>query len=220
MKLIFALLGLFLVTSSSIARAQAVHYDPLRFDSGLIGIYAPGDGRGGFGASEELKFNVHDQVAVGLRAEASVQFGGNIDTGSGDTSISLGAVAALMAKGEYFFVPRGSVHPFAGLMLGIYDIAGQSIDANSNGNTSIDQKVGRYFGVAPQIGIDLGRVRFAVAYNAMIGASIEVEQQASTGGDPVKTSYSQNYFSFEMSLRFGGREHAAYDRGAYAPGPM
>ncbi|MFT3692158.1 MAG: hypothetical protein QM831_03390 [Kofleriaceae bacterium] len=216
MKLFFASLVLFLL-SSSISHAQAVHYDPLRFDSGLIGIYAPGDGRGGFGASEELKFNVHDQVAVGLRAEASVQFGGNINTGNGDTSISIGAVAALMAKGEYFFVPRGSVRPFAGLMLGIYDIAGESVDASNNGNTSIDQKAGRYFGIAPQIGIDLGRVRFAVAYNAMIGASIEVEQQVTTGGEPTHTSYSQNYFSFEMSLRFGGREHAALDPNTYTP---
>jgi hypothetical protein len=36
----------------------------------------------------------------------------------------------------------------------------------------IDQKAGRYFGIAPQIGVDLGRLRLAATYNMILGADI------------------------------------------------
>ena len=67
-------------------------------------------------------------------------------------------------------------------------------------------QTGRYFGVAPQIGIDLGRVRLAATYNAILGASLEVHQ---TVGDVEQTSSaSQNYLSLELSFRFGGGRRA------------
>ena len=44
------------------------------------------------------------------------------------------------------------------------------------GTAGISPKAGRYFGVAPQLGIDLGRLRLAASYNAILGADIEVTQ--------------------------------------------
>jgi hypothetical protein len=185
------------------ARAQAEHYDPIRVDSGLTGTYVPSYGRGGFGAMVEPKFMVHDHIAVGLRIEAAVMFGGSFND-TGDTKIDVGAVGALMAKGEYLF-GNGGVRPFVALGLGVFDIASQSVSAGSS-TASIDQKAGEYFGIAPQAGIDLGRVRFAVTYDAILGANVEVHQ--TVGGAMQSSSYSQSYLGFEMSFRFGGgRRH-------------
>ncbi len=156
-------------------------------------------GRGGFGAVVEPKYAVHDQISVGLRLEGAVMFGGSIGN-DGSTSMDMGAAASVMAKGEYLFTTT-SVRPFVGLGLGMIDIASQSI-STSQSNASIDQKAGRYFALAPQIGVDLGRLRLAATYNAIIGADIEVHQMV--GGMDQKASFSQNYLTFELGFRFGG----------------
>lgn len=186
------------------AFAQAQNYQPIRVDSGLSGTYVSASGRGGFGAMVEPKFYVHDNIAVGGRIEAAVMFGGEISS-NGDTKMDMGAVGAVMAKGEYLLGTSG-VRPFVGLGIGMFDIAGQSIETSSGGNAGIDQKAGRYFGIAPQVGVDLGRMRLAASYNAILGADIEVRQMV--GNVEQTSSFSQNYLTFEMSFRFGGRKKA------------
>lgn len=193
------LIGIVVVAFSTVAHAQAVNYNPIRVDSALSGTYVSASGRGGFGAVVEPKYAVHDQVSVGLRFEGAVMFGGSIGN-AGDTSMDMGAAASLMAKGEYLFTTT-EVRPFVGLALGMIDIASQSISTTSM-SASIDQKAGRYFAIAPQIGIDLGRLRLAATYNAIIGADIEVHQMI--GGVDQKASFSQNYLTFELGFRFGG----------------
>lgn len=191
------------IAGTTSAHAQAENYQPLRFDSGLAGSYVSASGRGGFGALLEAKFMAHDNVAVGLRFEGQAMFGGSVGN-DGSVQIDLGAVAAMLAKGEYY-VGKGSVRPFVGLSLGVYDIASQSISAGPN-TAGVDQKAGRYFGIAPQVGLDLGRLRLAATFNAMLGADIEVTQMV--GNAEQKASFSQNYLTFEMSIRFGGgRKH-------------
>jgi hypothetical protein len=55
---------------------------------------------------------------------------------------------------------------------------------------------------APQIGIDVGRLRLAATYNAIVGATLELRQ---TIGDVEQTEkLSQSYMSLELSFRFGG----------------
>jgi outer membrane protein X len=187
------------------AYAQAEHYQPFRFDSGLSGTYVSASGRGGFGAVVEPKFYVHDNIAVGGRLEGAVMFGGSIDQMTGDTQMDMGAVGAVMAKGEYLH-GLSAIRPFAGLGIGLFDIASQSLAAGPT-TTGIDQKAGRYFGVAPQVGIDLGRLRLAATYNMILGADIEVRQ--TIGGVEQTASFSQNYMTFELSIRFGGGKKRA-----------
>ena len=195
-----ALAAIYLAFGTTDAHAQAERYQLFRVDAGISGSYASAFGRGGFGAVAEPKFMVHDNVAVGARLEGEVMFGGNIDTGGDDVSMEMAAVAAALLKGEYLY-GYGTVRPFGALSLGMYDIGSQSVGAGG-GNASVNQKAGRYFGVAPQLGVDLGRVRLAATYNRILGADVEVTQ---TVGDVQQTaSFSQSYFTFELSFRFGG----------------
>jgi outer membrane protein W len=181
------------------AWAQAAHYDPVEVEAGVVGTYAGASGRGGFGADVEVKFLATDNIGVGAHFEGAVMLGGNIGE-NGDTKMDVGVVATTLLKGEYLF-RMGKIRPFGGLGVGMFDIASQSVTAGPSA-TGVDQKAGRYFGVAPQVGIDLGMLRLAVTYNIMLGADIEVHQ--TVGSAMTTSSYSQNYFGFELGFRFGG----------------
>lgn len=181
------------------ARAQARSYQPIRVDVGIAGAYTPSYGRSGFGAVVEPKFNVTDNISAGLRFDGVVTFGGTLAS-DGDTSISVGAAAATLLDAEYF-LSTSSVRPFVGMGLGLYAIVSQSVEAGSN--TSVSQAAGRYFGIAPSIGIDLGRLRLAMTYNLILGADIEVRQNVGTPSEEL-TTYGQSYVLFELSFRIGG----------------
>jgi len=63
--------------------------------------------------------------------------------------------------------------------------------------------LGSFFGVAPEVGVDLGRLRLAVTYNAILGTSVEHRQ--TTGGIEHREAFSPSYLSLEASFRFGGQ---------------
>ena len=186
------------LASARDARAQAKSYQPIRVDVGLAGAYTPSYGRAGFGAVLEPKLNVTDNFSAGLRFDGVVTFGGSI--GGDSTSISVGAAAATLLDAEYF-LSTSAVRPFVGVGLGLYAIVSQSVEAGPN--TSVSQAAGRYFGVAPSLGIDLGRLRLAATYNLILDADIEVRQNVGMPNE-VQTSYGQSYLLFELSIRIGG----------------
>lgn len=65
------------------------------------------------------------------------------------------------------------------------------------------QNAGSYFGVAPQVGLELGGFRLSATYNRILGADVEVRQQV--GGEVETKKYSQDYFTVELGFRIGGR---------------
>src|SRR5262245_7275063 len=210
-----SLVALFICASAALAHAQAEHYEPIRVDGGISGTYTNASGRGGFGAVVEPKFLIHDHVGVGARIEGAVQFGGSF--GNDEISMSVAALAATLAKGE-FYPTLGTARPWVGLGLGMYTIVSQDVSTGMSMAT-VDQKAGRYFGIAPQLGVDLGRLRLAATYNLILGADIEIRQ--TVGGAPQTSSYSQSYFTFEMTFRMGGRRKAPPPRvEAPPPAPM
>jgi hypothetical protein len=56
--------------------------------------------------------------------------------------------------------------------------------------------------VAPQLGIDLGRVRVSATYNAILGAYLELRN--TVGGAQETTRRSQNWLSLEVAFQFAG----------------
>jgi outer membrane protein X len=183
------------------AAAQAENYEAVRFNVGLLVPYTPGTGSGGFGAVVEGKYNITDRIAAGLRLDGAVQFGGSVTSES--TSINIGAVAAILAKGE-FFLTNSTVRPFVGFGAGMYALGGQSVTAGQ-GSAGVTQAAGSVFGIAPQLGLDLGAVRLAATYNVLIGGTLIVQQVSSDGSPPPEVSVSRNYFGFELSFRIGGK---------------
>jgi hypothetical protein len=180
------------------AFAEAQHYEQLRVDCGMTGAMVAISERNGVGFVAEIKVNVHDNLAIGGRVELAVMFGGHVR----DEELPFGLAAAGLLKGEYL-LGTGPVRPFAGLGAGLYSMASHSIVRDSDGSSGISTTSGRYFGVAPEAGVDLGRLRLAVRYNAILGTSVEYRQ--TTGGvEHDRESFSHGYLSLQASFRFGG----------------
>lgn len=169
--------------------------------AGMTGASVGVSDRNGAGMVTEIKVSVDDHVAVGGRVEFAVMFGGQV----ADEDLPFGFSACGLLKGEYL-LDAGTLRPFAGLGAGVYSMASHTIVDDDNGTSGISTTTGRYFGVAPSAGVDVGRLRLAATYNAIIGTS--VEYRWTTGGVGHRETYSQSYLSLELSFRFGGGESA------------
>ena len=164
-------------------------------DTALMGAYVPGTGGVGGGLVFEPKWEVVDNLYAGFRTAIAITGGGSISSASSDVSVGVGVNVSAMGKVEYS-VPSGSVRPVVGLGLGMYYLISQEVSAGTN--TSVRQQAGEFFGLAPQVGIELGRARLAATYNAVLGANVEVVQ--TVGAAPKNTR--QDYVSLELGMRF------------------
>lgn len=197
-----------------LAHADSSKYEQIRVDGGLTGSWVGVHGRNGSGMVVEIKAMVTDLLAIGGRVEVAVQYGGDVGPDGDRTGLDVSMAACGLAKVEYFLVD-GPVRPFVAFGAGGYTIGSQSI-MDSQSGTSIHQQTGRYFGVAPQVGVDLGPVRVAATYNAILGASLEVHHMVGTGTEHVE-HVSQNYLSLELSFRFAGGRKPAASRASVTP---
>ena len=170
----------------------------IRVDGGMLGSSVAISDRDGVGFATEIKGLVNDHISVGGRVELDIMFGGHI--GQDDLPLDVTMAACGLVKGEYLF-GAGTVRPFVGFGAGLFSIGSHSIDGGPN-TQGIHTTVGDYFGVAPQLGVDVGRLRLGMTYHALIGAGIDVHE--TVGTTQMTTKVSQNYLSLELSFRFGG----------------
>jgi len=182
------------VLASRVAIAESEHFEQIRVDAGMTASSVAIDERSGGGVVAEIKAMVHDHVAVGGRVEVAMMFGGVV--GDEQEQLDLAMAASGLLEVEVF-AGMGPVRPFAGFGIGGYTIGAQTVQ-----DAGVRQETGRYVGVAPQLGVDIGRLRLAATYNAILGASLEVRQMIGTVERT--TRLSQNYLSLELSFRFGG----------------
>jgi len=198
MRALVLLLGMVTFGHLRAAGAESEHYEQIRFDGGLTGSSVGVRDRSGVGMVAEIKAMVHDHVAVGGRVEIAVMFGGVV--GQDELPLDVSMAASGLIKAE-LYGGTGSIRPFVALGAGGYTIGSHSIQSGPN-TAGISTSIGRYFGVAPEVGVDLGPVRIAATYNAILGASLEVHDMV--GNAPQTTHVSQNYLSIELSFRFAG----------------
>jgi hypothetical protein len=164
---------------------------------GMIGSTTAVSDRNGAGFVSEVKVNTSEHVAVGGRIEIGVMFGGLVD----EEDLPFGLAASALVKGEYA-LGTGTVRSFAGVGAGVYSIASHTIVSDDMGASGISTTAGRYVGVAPEVGLDLGRVRLAATYNAILGTSVEYRR--TSGGIEHRETFSPSYLSLELSFRIGG----------------
>jgi hypothetical protein len=201
------------LAASSTARAQEVpaasgpsrwgvpapHYQLFRTDIGFGAASVYEQEAYGGSVSVEPKMNILDNLAVGGRVEAMIGGGGNI--GGDDVSVKQNVAVATLLKTD-FFLTRAAVRPWVGLGIGRYAIVSQGTETGDS-TASVEQNAGAYFGVAPQIGVELGGFRIGATYNHIIGAQVEVRQ--TVNGNEETKKYSHDYATVEIGFRFGGR---------------
>ena len=189
-----------LVSVLSLAGSAHAVADPdIRIDAGMTGSIVGTSGRNGAGMVGEIKAYANDMLSIGGRVEVAMMFGGVFGTDERPLDIAMAACGLI--KAEYYVLP-GQFRPFVSLGAGAYTLGSQKIESGPS-TTGINTQTGNYVGVAPQVGVDLWRVRLAATYNMILGASLEYTE---TGPTRETNRLSRNYFSLEMSFRFGGRK--------------
>jgi outer membrane protein X len=164
--------------------------------SGVAGLWGHGTQSFGIGAVVEPKWNITDSIAAGLRVDGGVVFGGRI-VPRGTTSVAMGAMVGTLLKGEYLLGSSG-VRPFVGLGAGMYTLVSQGAAVGDEG-AGVNQSVGRFYGLAPQLGVDFGGVRLGVTYNYIVGGELLLEQDVNAGLSAQKLP--RNYIQLELSFR-------------------
>lgn len=186
-----------LIFACSTLMAQSKMYQPVRVD---VTLSAPlpmgGTGGYGIGGCIDAKYNLLDQLAVGLRIEGAAMMGGSIaDTGKIDIGVT--AVTAYLVKGEYYFTKGSNVRPFGGLALGLYSFGSESV-ATSSTSAGVAIQEGTLFGVAPQLGINLGAFRIDAMYHIIMG-----ESQVNFSYGATK-KITRNFLEIELGFGIGG----------------
>lgn len=150
-------LSLLLLTLTGAIKLHAQNvYKPFKVDLSS-GYSSPssktGDISGGLNFSLEPKYNITDQIAVGLKGEVALLVSGSSSGNSGQVAL----LRNTSVTGEYYFTMT-KVRPYAGLSLGFY--TGTVFDANGKSYTGDSQ-----FGFAPRAGLQFGHFRLGIEYN-------------------------------------------------------
>ncbi|MFW5700817.1 MAG: hypothetical protein ACOCWM_03925 [Cyclobacteriaceae bacterium] len=180
-------LSLVLFITLTVANAQSENYKAFKVDLGaLYGIGTDESYSAGIGFYLEPKYNVTDNIAVGLKWETAI-IGGADALGE---SVSISAIGSYLITGDYYF-GDSRVRPFAGLGTGLYALGAVDFDIDS-GNGSVDGSVdyGTKFGFAPRVGVLLGHFRLAAEYNIITG----IEEGLA----------SRNYIAIKAGFEIGG----------------
>jgi outer membrane protein X len=198
------LIAALVLLAATPALATSESYQPVRVDVTFNLVYGSADVREyGVGAAIEPKFNLTDQLSVGLRLEGAALIPESVSVGSGSISMGVRALSAYLVKGEYYLT-TSDVRPFVGLAAGFYDIAsgGQTV-----GSAGIVQQAEAFrgFGFAPQLGVNFGGFRLAGTYHIITGGDrVVVTQAVGATGLEVRHSMPTSYFALELGGTFGG----------------
>lgn len=169
------------------------HYQPVRVELVLVGAYGPGDvATYGGGLAVEPKYNVNDQLALGLRIEATGMASENVYASGVSTSLSARGVVAFLAKADVYLTTT-SVRPFLGFGAGLY-----TMGSATSGTSGVGSGAFRGFGIAPQVGLNIGHFRIAATYNVVTGGQQVI---VATGTGP---TLAKDYFAFEIGGTIGG----------------
>ena len=161
------------------AFAQSSSYKAFKVDLGfLYGLPVGSDYySGGVGFYLEPKYNISDNIALGLRLEWAILAAA--DALGENASIS--ALSSYLLTGDYY-LGSSSVRPYVGAGIGLYGTEVYEVV-----NSEFRAEKANKFGFAPRVGLLLGHFRTGLEYNLVTGT----EGQA-------------NYLALKIGAEIGG----------------
>lgn len=176
MKHILYTLAIVFVLSFS-AKAQSENYHAFKVDLALGYAQPTGDGvKSGVSLSLEPKYNINDQIAIGLKLETSLL---SALTNTQNGTYSAAAVGSYVLTGDYYFL-ESMVRPFLGAGIGFFNQSSVAVVGNSPSSATIG---GTSFGFAPKGGFQIGHFRLVGEYNLV---------------------KDLNFFTIKAGITFGG----------------
>ncbi|TAJ11591.1 hypothetical protein DMA11_16170 [Marinilabiliaceae bacterium JC017] len=177
-----------LVAGITSSFAQSSNYRAFKVDLGGAYAIPSGDGiKAGVGFYLEPKYNVTDNLALGLKMEWAAMGAEDVQ----GMSVSVSTLGTYQLTGDYYF-GDSFVRPFVGIGTGIYSLGTVEVEAENavTGDEVMNMDYGTKFGFAPRAGILIGHFRVGVEYNVITGIDSELE--------------SKNYLSFKLGFEIGG----------------
>ena len=164
-----------------IASTNAQSYGPLEFDIVRLGYAIPsGDLDGGIAFGAAIRYNMKDNISIGLKSDWVIFGGGNDDT------VDLGLARGTVVTGDYYFNTTSDKRPFAGIGLGTFTGVSTTFNDPVTGE-EITGDAGSGIGIVPRVGYELGLLRLSAEYNLVF------------------TDAVSNYIGIHLGFTIGGR---------------
>ena len=161
-----------IVAFGSLLNMNAQEANRFRFDFDL-GYAIPQGGGGGVSFYLEPKWNIEDNMSVGLRLGAAV-LAKELESDGNTTEGEIGANGSYVGTFDYYFSDGGSSFvPFVGGGIGYYSVATVKFDEFDNGNDfaeSNDLEGSGKFGGMVRAGFNWGKFKMSLDYN-LVGKS-------------------------------------------------
>jgi hypothetical protein len=174
--------------------SSAQEYKKFRVGVGLG--YAKAGGKGASGGvlwAIEPGYLVSDQILANLRIESATVVRGTVsDTGA---DFDVAGIGSYTLNSQYHFTNNG-FRPFAGVGLGMYNLAAIILKSSTGSSASAETKFGFY----PRVGFDAGHFTVCIDYNFIPNTRAVV----STGSGTTTHEFKNSYIGFRIGGFFGG----------------
>jgi outer membrane protein W len=177
---------------------KRVQFKQFKVDLSLGYAMPQGSGsKGGALLAVEPKYEILDQLSVGMRIEIAAMARG-YETASGSTSsdLEVKASGSYLLTGDYYITDNYSFRPFAGAGLGSYSLAAGS---TANGG-SVSSEVESKFGQMIRVGFEAGHFRLGIEYNFVP----DTELTYFSGSSNIKSTSKNSYLGIKLGVVFGG----------------
>ncbi len=170
-----------------------------KFRVGLdLGYTVPSNGGGGILVSLEPKYNINDNMNVGLRIGAAAMIR-DLNTDGEYTTVKVSANGSYVGTYDYYFNNSGkSFVPYLGGGLGFYSIANVEFDdANSDSDDAALDATGKLGGLI-RGGFEWGKFRMGLEYNLVPKSTLQNMYGAEVG------TVTNSYLGIHLGFYVGG----------------
>jgi len=196
MKKIILLVFLALVVANGYSQKKGA------FRVGLDAGYVPTGGGGGGLLSLEGKYNLTNNMNVGLRF-STAGIARNIETGNGQvTNADISGIGSIVGTYDYYIhIGSMSLVPYFGAGLGYYSIA--NVEAEGSSYTSNIESTGEMGGLV-RGGIEWGKLRVGLEYNIIPNSNLQ-----DIYGNVTNVTVKNAYFGITIGFYLGGGKWGA-----------
>ena len=167
------------------------------FRVGLDFGFVPASGGGGATFSLEPKYNIKDNMNVGLRLGAAAVVR-DINNSGGTTSAKVAANGSYAGTYDYYFNGSGkSFVPYIGAGVGYYTLANVELNDSASSSDVVLDANGKMGGLV-RAGFEWGKFRMGVEYNLIPDSDLQDINGATTG------TVSNSYFGIHLGFFLGG----------------
>jgi hypothetical protein len=195
-KITFSIL---LLSSVVFAKAQTESpFKPFKVDVSIGYAMPGGEGaKGGVLFAIEPKYEVIPNLSVGIRWEGAIMVRGTVNADGTVAKADAKAAGSYLLTGDYYFT-QNTVRPFAGLGLGLYNLAAATADNSGVTSAGASSK----FGEMVRAGVELSHFRIGVEYNIVPSTTLETIN-SSTGAHTTNKS-KNGYLGIKVGFCIGG----------------